>query len=232
MKAKQPRLHVSVNMVMTLDGKATTPDYEPARFSSALDKRVLVEFRAQADALMAGAGTVRVENMAMSLSDPDLQKARRAVGQSPEPLRVIISGSLRSLQPELRVFKRRDAPLVIFCAEAAPKNRRKMFGSLCDLHVCGRESVDFGKAFQILHDDYGVRRLHGEGGPMLNSALLDADLVDELDLTLAPCFFGGAAAPTIVEGGRGRALMADALRMKLVTCEQRGQEIFLRYVRK
>jgi riboflavin biosynthesis pyrimidine reductase len=46
----------------------------------------------------------------------------------------------------------------------------------------------------------GIRSLLCEGGPTLNSALLEAHVVDELFLTLSPQLAGETGAPRIVEG--------------------------------
>ncbi len=49
----------------------------------------------------------------------------------------------------------------------------------------------------------GIARLMVEGGGTLVAALLEAGLVDELQLAVAPLLFGGETAPTA--GGRARA---------------------------
>jgi riboflavin biosynthesis pyrimidine reductase len=43
--------------------------------------------------------------------------------------------------------------------------------------------------------------VQAEGGPRLNGSLLDADCVDELDLTVSPAMVGGAG-PRVTVGGR------------------------------
>jgi riboflavin biosynthesis pyrimidine reductase len=71
----------------------------------------------------------------------------------------------------------------------------------------------------------GVRSLLCEGGPTLNSALLEAGVVDELFLTLSPMLSGEPGAPRIVEGdglpGPARLTLEWALRHE--------QELYLRY---
>ena len=74
-----------------------------------------------------------------------------------------------------------------------------------------------------------MRRLVAEGGGVLNAALMAADQVDEVRLTLVPRIFGGGASPTIADGPVADAL-ADAARFRLVSVRAVGDERFLRYV--
>ena len=71
----------------------------------------------------------------------------------------------------------------------------------------------------------GVRSLLCEGGPTLNSALLEAGVVDELFLTLSPLLAGEPDALRIVEGEGLPAPVQLALEWVL----RHGEELFLRY---
>jgi 2,5-diamino-6-(ribosylamino)-4(3H)-pyrimidinone 5'-phosphate reductase len=46
----------------------------------------------------------------------------------------------------------------------------------------------------------GIERLLLEGGGTLNAAMLAEGLVDEIRMYIAPLIFGGAGAPTLVDG--------------------------------
>jgi riboflavin-specific deaminase-like protein len=224
------RPHISINMVMSLDGKISTVSREPALFSSPRDKKLLIELRARADAVVAGARTVATNTMGMGVR-PAQARARAARGKPPHPLRVIVSGTLGSLRPGLKVFKRKLSPVLIFCSSRAPVTRRKAFSRFAEVIVCGRDKVDLRRMGEILQSRFGVRHLHGEGGAELNGGLLDAGLVDELDLTIAGVFFGGGRALTLF-GGCGRARIARALELKLVSLRREGNEVFLKYKRR
>jgi 2,5-diamino-6-(ribosylamino)-4(3H)-pyrimidinone 5'-phosphate reductase len=226
-----PRPYISINMVMSLDGKSSTVSREPARFSSREDKQLLLALRARADAIMAGAGTVVSDRMTMGIPDRRLQRMRLRQRKPALPVRVIVSGRLSSLSPSLKVFKKKISPLVVFCSRRAPESKRKMLSRHAIVVVCGDSEVDLPKACAFLARYFGVRHLHVEGGPRLNGALLDADLIDELDLTVAGVVFGGRKAPTCF-AGKGRSFLRDALTMRLVSIRQVGGEVFLKYIRK
>ena len=65
----------------------------------------------------------------------------------------------------------------------------------------GRERVDVSLALSLLHTVVpGVRVVQAEGGPTLNAALLAADAIDELNLTISPRLVGGDS-PRVTHGG-------------------------------
>ena len=110
------RPYISVNMVVSLDGKSSTVSREPSQFSSREDKQLLWKLRARADAIMVGANTVISDRMIMGIPDKLLQRERVRHRKPSLPVRVIVSGRLRSLSPSLKVFQRKISPLVIFCS--------------------------------------------------------------------------------------------------------------------
>jgi riboflavin biosynthesis pyrimidine reductase len=70
----------------------------------------------------------------------------------------------------------------------------------------------------------GARRILCEGGPTLNRALLEAHLVDEIFLTIAPKIIGGDDPLTIVNG----ASLAT-IHLELRSLVERHGELFLKY---
>lgn len=223
--------YVSVNMAMSLDGKASTVSREPARFSSSRDKALLLELRSRADAVMAGGGTVANDSMSLGITDSRLRKARERRGLPAQPVRVVVSGTLQSLRPSLRVFQKKISPIILFCSARAPEKLRRIYSRHAIVVVCGESRVDLRKAAGFLARYFGVRHLHAEGGPELNGSLLEAGLIDELNLTLVGVVFGGRGAPTVIEGA-GCDWMAESQRMNLVSIRLSGGEVYLRYVRR
>ena len=78
-----------------------------------------------------------------------------------------------------------------------------------------------------LRHEYGVRSVACEGGATLFRALLEADLVDQLNLTIAPYLFGGANAPTLT--GLSKAFLPRSIRCSLTDMRVIGEECFLTY---
>ena len=78
-----------------------------------------------------------------------------------------------------------------------------------------------------LRSEYGVRRVACEGGAELFRSLLELELVDQLNLTIAPYMFGGKSAPTLT--GRGTAFLPASVRCSLVEMRTVGEECFAEY---
>ena len=88
-----------------------------------------------------------------------------------------------------------------------------------------RVGDDLPRLLADLEEAHGVRSVLCEGGPMLNSYLFAAGLVDELFLSLSPKVAGGAAALTIVAG---RELVEPA-ELELVSVAEGDGDLFTRW---
>jgi riboflavin biosynthesis pyrimidine reductase len=65
------------------------------------------------------------------------------------------------------------------------------------LHLTEERTVDLTRMLQELRGEYRIRRVACEGGAELFRSLLELELVDQLNLTIAPYVFGGQGAPTL-----------------------------------
>lgn len=186
-----------VNFVTTLDGSASAEGVTGS-LGGPDDLRVFDLLRRVADVVLAAAGTVRDEGYGpMVLHDADVAW-RRAHGMSDHPVFAIVSGSLH-LDPTSRVFS--DAPvrpIVLTSATAAASDQGTALRAVADVVPCGGESVDVALVRDALVQS-GLHRIHCEGGPSFLGALVAADLVDELTLTIDPSLEGGAG-PRIARG--------------------------------
>jgi riboflavin-specific deaminase-like protein len=215
--APADRPYLGVNMVSSLDGKATI-DWRTRGLSTELDRRLFHQLRTQADAVMVGAGTVRVERYGPMVKSDELRDKRRAEGLDPDPLAVIVSARL-DLPADLPLLNEPGQRVVIATGSDA---------TLPDLAArveYMRVGDDLPVLMARLREEHGVRSVLCEGGPTLNSHLLAADLLDELFLTLNPKLSGGAAALTIVAG---RTLVAPA-ELELVSLAEGDGDLFTRW---
>jgi len=73
----------------------------------------------------------------------------------------------------------------------------------------------------------GVRRLMIEGGGQVHTQFLIENLVDELQLVIAPFFVGESRAPRFV--GAGRFPWTAARRAELAETRRIGDVVLLRY---
>ncbi len=219
---------VLVNMAMTADGKIATANRAVSSFSSARDREHLLELRAAADAVMAGARTVDSARVNLGPGPAKFRHLRVKRGLAEYNLRVIISRS-GSVDPNAEIFKHRFSPIIVLTTWQAGEARLKKLCVLADaIRICGEREINFRRAFCWLRERWKVKRLLCEGGGELNHALFRAGLVNELHLTICPKIFGGRDAPTIADGA-GISRLADAARLKLRSFRRIGDELFLVY---
>ncbi len=210
------RPYLAIVMVASVDGRVARRG-AAAGLGSPTDQRLVRRLRAEADALLYGAGTLRAERFAPRVPD-DLARARAARGQPFQPLAVVLtaSGRVPAQHP--------------FFWTAAPARPRLVF-SEADLGQLVREGVDVVRLapLDLRHvlgelGRRGVQRIVCEGGPTLSRALLAAGCVDELFLTLAPRLLGGPDPLPLVAGEP-----LDLPPLALRSLYEREGELFLRY---
>lgn len=228
--AKLSRPFVLVNMAMTADGKIATANRAIASFGSQRDHEHLLELRATADAVMSGARTVDSAAINLGPGGPKFQKLRRRRGLAEFNLRIIVSGS-GSINPRAAVFQHDFSPIILLTTRrASARQLAELRRVATAVKICGTEQIDFPAALRWLRAEWQVKRLLCEGGGDLNDALFQADLVDELHLTVCPLVFGGRTAPTIAEGS-GCTALAAAASFELQRARRIGPELFLVYAK-
>jgi riboflavin biosynthesis pyrimidine reductase len=172
---------VRVNFVSSVDGAASV-DGLSGGLGSTADRRVFGMLRQLADVVLVGAGTVRAE---------DYRGAQRPTrGRDTPPPIAVVTGSA-DLDPGSRLFTDTTVRPLVLTLDTAPAER------LEGLAAAGADVV----GLQRLTPDAllgelvrrGLHRVLCEGGPSLFGALIAADAVDELCLTVAPLLAGGTA---------------------------------------
>jgi riboflavin-specific deaminase-like protein len=219
---------VYLNVATTADGKLAPTNRHFIPFSSKRDQELLIELRTRCDAVMAGARTVDSVPVNLGPGGKKYREMRRKNDLSEYNLRVVVSGSA-SLDADAEIFKHKFSPLIVLVTARAPKKKVQCLEKLgAIVKVCGKAELDFRYALRWLRKEWNVTRLLCEGGGEINGALLCADLVDEIYLTLCPTIFGGRHAPTMTDGA-GIEKLSQARRLKLKARERIGDEMFLVY---
>jgi len=215
---------------MSADGKIDSVYREGKGLGSRLDRDRLDELRAEADAIVVGAATIRAEDPPMGVRDPARRHQRLAQGRPAHPTPVVISRTADI--PLTARFLGGEASSKIVAVPAdldpfatAPYEALAASGAVRVLRV-GAGAVDLHALVAALHED-GARLVVVEGGGEVVAAFLAAGLLDELRLTLVPTILGGRNAPTPVEGDGWP--FADRRRLTLLESERIGDEMYLRY---
>ena len=213
---------VRMNFVMSLDGAATLAG-RSGGLGDESDQVAMQVLRTLADVVLVGAGTVRVEGYGGLRVDEQDAAWRRAHGM-PEQPRVAVVSSRLDLDTGHPFFTRATGRPIVVTLGASPAGRRAALADVADVLVCGDEAVD-PRAMVAALAEAGLPQVLCEGGPHLFGSLTEADLVDELCLSLSPL---------LVAGGAGRIVRGAPeveRRMRLVHAMPAGDLLLLLYAR-
>jgi 2,5-diamino-6-(ribosylamino)-4(3H)-pyrimidinone 5'-phosphate reductase len=178
---------------ITADGKLTLKKGASSKilmkYMAHETENLLHKTRAEYDAIMVGANTIRIDNSFLTV--------RLVPGKS--PLRVIPS-SMADIPLDANVLGH-DAPTLIAVCKDAPEDRVKAIAEKgVHIVVAGDRHVELPLLMKILKEQYAVNKLMIEGGPTLNWHMLHDRLVDEIRLIHLPFIVGGSDTPSLVGG--------------------------------
>jgi len=221
-------------MISSLDGKVAISG-KAGSLGSCVDRTVMRNLRACADAVMIGAGTLRAEKLTLAIPQ-SRARSRESRGLRPQPLAVVATAT-GDVPLQENLLGSRPENLLIFASSKTPEERLATLSSHASVEIVTEEGsvpgrrlglIDLREAVRILKKRYGVNVLLVEGGTALNHALVSLGLADELFFTLAPKLLGGErpGTLTILEGP---ALSPHNTEPKLISIHLSGEELFLRY---
>ncbi|QLL09394.1 pyrimidine reductase family protein [Mycobacterium vicinigordonae] len=185
---------VRANFISSLDGGATVEGLS-GQLGSPGDRAVFVVLRELADVIVVGAGTVRSEGYSGAHVSAGQRQQRQSRGQSEIPQLAIVTNT-GHLDRDLPVFTRTEVPpLILTCTAAAADAARHLTGLIDDVVDCSAQATGVLDVATMLAQlqARGLTRVLTEGGPTLLGAFIEAGLLDELCLTMAPVVVGGAA---------------------------------------
>ena len=211
--------YVILNMVCSVDGRSSVAG-RASGIGSRVDRAAMRDLRARVDAVMIGAGTLRAEKVNLGLDDP----------RSGQPLAVLVGGAGEiPLAENLVLPAGQNAVLALPPGTSSTQGDADQ-GRVTEVRCPGSETgrVRLPWLLRTLRAEYAVERLLVEGGPGLNRALIDRDLVDEVFVTIAPKLLLGKES-AILSGARDESHGEGSRNLTLVSVRSAGGELFLRY---
>ncbi|WP_242036469.1 RibD family protein [Leptolyngbya sp. FACHB-321] len=224
-REQETRPTTTVILAMSADGKIADASRTAARFGSAQDKAHLERQVALVDGVLLGAGTLRAYGTTLRVVRPELLEQRQQQGKPLQPVQIVCSRSA-ALDPQLPFF-RQPVPRWLLTTPAGARlwQESEAFERLLVTET-PIETIDWQAAFGQLWGS-GLKTLAVLGGGALVASLLEANLLDELWLTVCPLLLGGVAAPTPVDGKGIMAALAP--RLQLLEVKTIDDEVFLHY---
>lgn len=180
---------------MSLDGRLTRPPGEGPWLTGEQARTDVQRLRGEVDAILTSGETVRRDKPALTIRVPELVEGRE------QPWRVVFTGDEASLPM--------DAPL--FADEARDR-------------TLIRPREDLEQSLRQLASEQGVLSCMTEAGGVFSAALLEAGLIDEVVVYLAPLLCGG---PHPAMAGAG---LPESLKLGVCDYRQLGDDVRLRAV--
>lgn len=187
------RCWVRANMITSLDGGATD-DGKSAGLAGPGDHALFSRMRQEADVVLVGASTVRIENYSGAQMSLAQRQERQGRGQTElPPIAIVTHGA--DFEHDAKIFTRTEIPPLIMTSHDAVADARGRFGStaeVIDASGSDADSVDLAVVLKTFAERKLLRVL-SEGGPGMIGLLIAHGLLDELCLSIAPILVGGRA---------------------------------------
>jgi len=218
MRMENKRPWILAKWAMTLDGKMATQTGSSRWISSEVSRKIVHQLRARMDAIMVGGNTVRNDDPLLTARPPGIRT----------PIRIVLD-TQGTLSPNSRLAQTARDSLVLVVTGPNPDqiNTEKLRDAGCEVLTLEEKSYPecFGHLFHNLADR-GVTNLLVEGGGTLLGSLFDERLIDECHVFIAPKLIGGCKA-IVPFGGKGIAMMDDAVSLENPKISQAGSDIYL-----
>jgi len=215
-RMRSGRPWVRCKLAMSLDGRTAMASGESRWITGAAARRDVHRQRARSSAILTGIGTVLADDPALTV--------RLAEVEAPEvrqPLRIILDTRLR-LPATARLLGLPGETLVLTGVD--PKDAAGRFGNaavtVTSLPVTGGR-LDLTAVLRYL-GTREINEVHVEAGATLSGALLQAGLVDELVVYMAPHLMGDAARGLCALPGLER--MEDRVSLEIADIRAVGQD--------
>jgi diaminohydroxyphosphoribosylaminopyrimidine deaminase/5-amino-6-(5-phosphoribosylamino)uracil reductase len=186
--------YVRCKLAMSLDGRTAMASGESQWISSSAARTDVQRLRARSAAIVTGIGTVLAD-------DPSLNvrlEAAQLSGVEPDqdilqPLRVVLDSHLR-MPPDARMLGLPRQTLVLCGSDAEASRAARLQAAGARVHTMPTVAarIDLESAFRFLAAQQ-INEVLLETGPTLAGSALQAGLVDELVIYMAPHLMGDSA---------------------------------------
>ncbi|MBV8637512.1 MAG: bifunctional diaminohydroxyphosphoribosylaminopyrimidine deaminase/5-amino-6-(5-phosphoribosylamino)uracil reductase RibD [Candidatus Eremiobacteraeota bacterium] len=205
------RPFVALKLAMSLDGRITSRPGVQEWITSEEERLYVRDLRIAYDAVMVGAGTVRVDDPQLTVRPPSHRL---------RPFKRVIACETDTVPEGSRVFAAtEDYAATIVLAPSGARERFANLRDVADVVFVGNQNssqLDLREAMNALREQ-GVQSVLCEGGPTLGARLIAAGVVDRFYWAIAPVFLTAPNAVPVLAGADlatlGRRLRFDHIDM-------------------
>lgn len=201
-------------MAMSVDGRTALANGNSQWISSAASRRNVHYLRASSDAILTSVETVIADDPSLTVRDVDIECRH--------PLRIVLDRQLK--MPATAKLLELEGKTVIYTAS---NGEHSLSRDNVDV-VCVANNTDWlREVFTHLAKNYEINEVMVEAGSNLFAALLNAGVVDEVIVYMAPSLLGSDASPLVNLSGITE--LNDAVKLSLSDVRQLGNDLRLTY---
>lgn len=186
-RMQKGRPYVRCKLAMSLDARTAMADGTSQWITGAAARRDVQHFRAQSAAILTGIDTVLADDPGLDVRDIDIGNR--------QPLRVILDRKLRI--PKDAKILRIPGQSIVFTVYGCPDREKALVDAgvqVIRIDSSGEKDFLVG-VMRFLAREQQINEVLVECGPTLAGSLLQAGLLDELIVYMAPVLLGDEARP-------------------------------------
>lgn len=221
------RPYMALKLAASLDGRIATRTGHSQWISNAASRQEVWKMRAllgaQGGGILIGGGTFRSDNPRLT--------GRMEGYDGPQPLACILTSRLPHADADYHLLKERPEQTVFLASPAATASTtahalRQKGVRVLAVGSGGKGIPDFPEMLAALRQELGCPGILCEGGAQLGLSLLDAGMLDEFHLHLAPLILGDEEALPLFKG-RAPSHLDEALRLRVTHVRRCESDIHL-----
>ncbi|SDM22949.1 diaminohydroxyphosphoribosylaminopyrimidine deaminase [Modicisalibacter muralis] len=211
-RMSRDRPFVRLKMAMSLDGRTAMASGESQWITGPSARTEVQRLRARSSAIMTGVESVIFDNSRLTLRADQLGLEDGEAIAARQPLRVVVDTRLR-MPLAAACLREPGRTLIATCSDdAARRQSLEEAGAQIVVLACDRTGrVDLEALLRYLASQESCNEVLLETGATLAGAMLDAGLIDEMQLFVAPTLLGGEARPLFALPGLARMAQQRAL---------------------
>lgn len=213
------RPYVIMKAAMSIDGRTAAFTGDSKWISNESSRADVHRTRKRCAGIMCGIGTVLADNPILNC---------RCDNPS-QPVRIVCDSGLRIPMDSQLVRTAKEIPLIVATVSNDADKIKALKAAGAEIIETAGDRVDLA----VLMRELGKRMIDSvlvEGGAELHASMLEAGLVDELNVYIAPKIIGGREAKPVV-GGRGVEYVKDAYMFKAPDIVRFDDDVKLIYKR-
>ena len=200
---------------MSLDGKIATKNLESKWITSSDSRQKVQEIRNKVMAVMVGSNTVVCDNPSLN---PRIEPFNK-------PYKIVIDSKL-VIPKDSQLLE--DEKLIIITTKDYDLNKYNLIKDKTTIIIQDKKGhVNIKKGLRQLTKEFNINSILVEAGSEIAWALLEENIVDEINYFIAPIIIGGNESKSVV-GGSGIDKLQDKFKFKNLNYQKVGNDILIK----